>query len=176
MKGKGNIKNTRLALLALFTAAALILYIIELQLPGPTPVPGVKLGLANIFTVVAVYYFSAKEAGMMVAARIILGALFGGNFSALLFSASGAALCLCGMLLLKKICSVRYIWLCSIFGAMLHNIGQIGAAVFLLKSVSVLAYLPILLAAGCIAGLFTGLCAQFVLRRLPKDRIMGEYS
>lgn len=156
----------KLAQLSLLTAAALIMYVIELQLPSPAPIPGVKLGLANIFTVVAVYYFSAGETGIMLAVRVILGAIFAGNLSSLLFSASGAALCLCGMLVLRKILPLKYIWLCSIFGAMLHNIGQIGMAVLIMRSAGVLAYLPFLLAAGCIAGLFTGLCAQFVVKRL----------
>lgn len=164
---KGSVKTLRLTRLALFTAAALVLYVIELQLPGPVPIPGVKLGLANIFTVAAVYHYSAGETGIMLAARIVLGTIFAGSFSSILFSASGGALCLCGMLFLKRLIPRKYLWLCSVFGALLHNIGQIAAAAFIMRSAAVLAYLPILAAAGCIAGLFTGLCAQLVMKRLP---------
>ncbi|MDE7252049.1 MAG: Gx transporter family protein [Acetatifactor sp.] len=157
----------RMTQLSLLTAAALILYVIELQLPSLVPIPGVKLGLANIITVVAVYRFRPYEAAILVAVRVILGAFFAGNLSALLFSGCGAALCLCGMLLLGRVISVKYIPLCSVLGAMLHNAGQIAAAVWVVQSTSVLVYLPILMVTGGIAGLFTGLCAQAVERRLP---------
>lgn len=157
-------KLTQMSLLA---AAALILYIIELRLPGPVPIPGVKLGLANIITVVAVYRFRPQETALLVAVRVIAGAFFAGSLSAFLFSASGAVLCLCGMVLIRKRLSLKYLPLCSILGAMLHNLGQMAAALWIMQSVSVLAYLPILMVTGCIAGLFTGLCARAVERRLP---------
>lgn len=153
--------------LSLLTAAALILYVIELRLPSPVPIPGVKLGLANIITVVAVYRFRPHEVFLLVAARVILGALFAGNFSALLFSACGAFLCLGGMLPVRRVLSERELPLCSVLGAMLHNIGQTAAAVWVMQSAGVLAYLPILMVTGCVAGLFTGLCAAAVERRLP---------
>lgn len=157
-------KLTQMSLLA---AAALILYIIELRLPGPVPIPGVKLGLANIITVVAVYRFRPGEAALLVAVRVMAGAFFAGNLSAFLFSASGAVFCMCGMIFIRKILPLKYLPMCSILGAMLHNLGQMAAALCIMQSVSVLAYLPILMVTGCIAGLFTGLCAKAVERRLP---------
>lgn len=160
--------NTKkITTLALLTAAALVLYLIELQLPSPIPIPGVKLGFANIITVVAVYYFRPHETALLVAARLLLGSIFGGSLSALLFSASGAVLCLIGMLLLHKIIPIRFLWLCSVIGAMLHNVGQLLAAAWVMESLGVFAYLPILILTGSVAGLFTGLCATQVLRRLP---------
>ncbi len=161
---KSTQKLTQLSLLA---AAALILYIIELRLPGPVPVPGVKLGLANIITVVAVYRFRPGEAALLVTVRVIAGAFFAGNLSAFLFSASGAVFCLLGMLLIRKILPLKYLPMCSILGAMLHNLGQMAAALWIMGSLSVLAYLPVLMVTGCIAGLFTGLCAKAVEHRLP---------
>ncbi|HOR22075.1 MAG TPA: Gx transporter family protein, partial [Ruminococcus sp.] len=133
-------------------------------------IPGVKLGLANIFTVYAVYRFSGKEVFLLLVTRIVLGSLFSSNFSAIIYSLAGGMLCLCGMLLLRKIISESYLWLCSIFGAILHNTGQIGAAVLMTGTPAVLAYYPYLLVSGCIAGLFTGLCAQFVVKRLLNFR------
>ena len=153
--------------LSLLTAAALLLYIIELRLPAPFPIPGVKLGLANIITVVAIYRFKPNEAALLVTARVILGSMFAGSMSAFLFSACGAAFCLGGMLLFKNFLPDQNIPLCSILGAVFHNIGQIAAAVCVMQSFSVLAYLPILMVAGCIAGLFTGLCAKAVECRIP---------
>lgn len=157
----------KLTQLSLLTAAALILYIIELRLPSPFPIPGIKLGLANIITVVAIYRFKPHETTLLVTARVILGSLFAGSMSAFLFSACGAFFCLCGMFLLKKFLPGKNIPLCSILGAVFHNVGQITAAICIMQSFSVLAYLPILIVTGCTAGLFTGLCAKAVERRLP---------
>lgn len=158
-------KTKRLAELSMLTAAALIIFIVELRFPDILPVPGVKLGLANIITVYAVYRFSGKEVFLMVLTRVILGAVFSTNLSALIYSLAGALLCLAGMLLLRKIIPVKYLWLCSIIGAMLHNTGQMAVAVLVMRSAAVMAYYPVLIAAGCIAGAFTGICAQFVLKR-----------
>ena len=159
-------KTRKLTELALLTAAALIMFIVELRLPDLSSVPGVKLGLANIFTVYAVYRFSAKETFLMVLTRILLGAIFASNMLALLYSLAGGMLCLAGMLLLKKAIPDQYLWLCSVFGAVFHNTGQMAMALVITRTFAVLAHYPILIVTGCIAGLFTGLCAQFVLKRL----------
>lgn len=160
----------RMTELALLTALSLIIFVIELQLPALAPIPGMKLGLANIITVCAVYRFSAGEVSMLLLARILLSAMFTGNVTALIYSLSGGALCLCGMLLLRHIIPVKFIPLCSVFGAVFHNIGQVAAAVAVMGTWTVIAYLPFLLVSGCIAGAFTGLCAGLVLRRLEKKR------
>ena len=151
--------------LGLLTAAALILFIVELRFPSIIPVPGIKLGLANIVTVYAVFRFTPGETAMTVFARVLLGAMFSGNFSALIYSASGAFFCLLGMLALRHILPEKQIWLCSVIGAMLHNIGQVTAAAAVMRSWAVAAYLPILLTAGSVAGLMTGLAAQLILSR-----------
>ena len=157
-------KTRRLTELALLTAAALILYTVELQIPNPIPIPGVKLGLANIVTVFAVYRYKPGETLMMVLVRIFLGSLFGGSMMTFLYSLAGSMLCLLGMLGLKHILSEKYIWLASVLGAVCHNIGQIIVACLILGS-GMLVYLPFLMVAGCLAGAFTGLCAQFVVQR-----------
>lgn len=159
-------KTRRLAELSLLTAAALIIFIVELRLPDLSAIPGVKLGLANIFTVYAVYRFSGKETLLMLLTRILLGAFFSGNFFSVVYSLAGGLLCLAGMLLLKKVIPGNYLWLCSVFGAIFHNTGQMAAALIVARSIAVLAHYPLLIVSGCIAGMFTGLCAQFVLKRL----------
>lgn len=159
-------KTKRLAELALLTAAALIIFIIELRIPDLFPVPGAKLGLANIITVYAVYRYSAKETAMVVFSRVLLGSVFGGNISAVIYSMAGAVLCLAGMLALRKVITAEYIWLSSIFGAVLHNTGQMAAAVAVMRSFAVVSYYPFLLVTGCIAGAFTGICARLILKRL----------
>lgn len=160
----------RLARLGVLTAVALIIFIVELQIPNPFPVPGIKLGLANIVTVYAVYRFSAAETAMMVGVRITLGSVFSGNIMALLYSACGSFLCLLGMIFLKRIIDEKHLWLSSVFGGVLHNTGQMAAALLVTQTPSLLWYYPFLLVSGCLAGLFTGLCAQLILPRLERFR------
>lgn len=151
--------------LALLTTIALTIFIIELRIPNPLPIPGAKLGLANIITVYAVYRYPAMDASLILLVRIILGAFFSGNMMALLYSLAGGSLCLLGMVLLHRILPLRQIWLCSVFGAMFHNIGQMGVAV-LIAGWGMLGYLPFLMVSGCMAGAFTGGCGQMVLKRI----------
>ena len=158
----------RLARLSMLTAVALIIFAVELQIPNPFPIPGVKLGLANIVTVYAVYRYRAVEVAMLVGVRITLGSLFSGNVMALLYSACGSFLCLLGMLFLKRIIDERHIWIASVVGALLHNTGQMAAALLVTQTPALLLYYPFLVVAGCLAGLFTGLCAQFILPRLKR--------
>ncbi len=156
----------KLTELSVLTALALIIFVVELQIPNPFPIPGIKLGLANIITVYAVYHYRAPEVAAMVTVRLLLGAVFSGNYLALIYSASGAYLCLIGMLLLRRVIDERALWMASVLGAVLHNTGQMLAALLLLQTRQILLYYPILLASGCLAGAFTGLCAQLVTKRL----------
>lgn len=160
--------------LSLLTGLALIIFVVELRFPDILPVPGVKLGLANIITVYAVYKYRACEVFLLVLARIILGTVFASNFSALIYSLSGALFCLAGMLLLKRIIPVRWLWLCSTIGAVLHNTGQIAAAVAVMRSFAVIYYYPFLVFCGCIAGTFTGICAQLVINRIGRKETSSK--
>ncbi|MBR1664308.1 MAG: Gx transporter family protein [Ruminococcus sp.] len=161
----------RLTELSLLTAVSLIMFVIEMQLPPIVPVPGVKLGLANIITVYAVYNYKPQEAALVFTVRVLIGSLFSGNVTALIFSFSGGVLCLLGMILISRISDVSMIVPASVIGAALHNIGQIIAAVFVMNTTAVISYLPYLLFAGSIAGAFTGTCALLVIKRIrpPKD-------
>ncbi len=162
--------NTKkLTHLALLTALASVIFIVELQLPNLIPITGVKAGLANIITVYALYKYKWQDAALITLARIIIGSIFGGNTSAIIYSLSGAFLSISGMILLKRIIPKKYIWLCSTVGGMLHNIGQTVTAILITGTVAIASYLPILICSGCIAGAFTGLCAEFAInRKFPK--------
>jgi heptaprenyl diphosphate synthase len=160
----------RLTEISVLTAVSLIIFVIELQIPNPFPIPGIKLGLANIVTVYAVYHYRAYEVAAMVAARLVLGAVFSGNFAALLYSAAGAVLCLIGMLLLRRVIDEKHLWMASVCGAILHNTGQMAAALLITGTVQLLLYYPFLLVSGCLAGAFTGLCAQLVTSRLKRRK------
>ena len=161
-------KTKRLTELALLTAAALIIFIIELQIPYPFPIPGIKPGFANIITVYTVYHYRAHEAAAVAAVRILLGAVFTGNFMALIYSAAGTLLCLAAMLPLKKLIDENHIWMTSVIGAVLHNTGQMAAALVIMRTPQLMLYYPFLIVSGCLAGAFTGLCAQYVTKRLIK--------
>ena len=164
-QNKGTSRLTRLALL---TAIALTIFMVEAQIPTPIPIPGVKLGLANIVTVWVMFTFGPGDAGMVLFARIFLGAVFAGNMSTILYSAGGGFLAWCVLMLLRKLLGAGQIWLASPISAIFHNIGQLLVAAGVMKTWTVMAYLPYLMLSGVAAGLFTGWAAQFLLGRLKK--------
>lgn len=158
----------RLTTMALLTAVALILFLVEAQLPAPIPVPGVKLGLANIITVYAVFRLGSKEALAILVARVLLGSIFAGQMMVLFYSMAGGLLCWAAMSAIRRVVTPSQIWVCSVVGAIAHNLGQIGVAIAITQTPLLITYLPVLLISGVVCGLFTGLCAQFVIQRLDK--------
>lgn len=159
-------RTKRLTELAMLATIALTIFTIELRIPNPFPIPGVKLGLANIITVYALYHYRAGEVLMILLTRIVLGALFAGSMMSLCYSLAGGMCCLAGMLLLGRMIPEQKLWFASIIGAVLHNAGQISVAILITKTPGVIAYLPVLTISGCLAGLFTGLCAQAAIQTL----------
>lgn len=153
------------ALLGLLTAIALTIFMIEAQIPPVVPLPGVKLGLSNIVTVFAVFTLGAGEGAAVLACRIFLGAVFAGNFSSILYSASGGFCAILVTIGLKKVLQNNQIWAAGCFGAVAHAIGQMAIAVILTGTMGVLIYLPVLIIISLFTGLFTGLCAQFLVNR-----------
>ena len=158
-------KTRRLVLLALLTAIALTIFMLEAQIPAPLPVPGVKLGLSNIVTVFTVFLLGPKEGVLVLAARIFLGAVFSGNFSTILYSAAGGTLAILAAIGLKRVLKENQLWVAGCVGAVAHSIGQMIVAVWISGTPGLLAYLPIFIAVSLVTGLFTGLCAQFLLNR-----------
>jgi len=156
----------RITRLALLTALALILFTVEAQIPPPVPIPGVKLGLANIITVYAMFRFGPRDTLLILLTRVLLGSFVTGAVSALIFSLSGGLLCYLVMLALRRVLTERQIWVCGVIGAVTHNIGQVLACVAVYQTTAVLAYLPPLLLSGIVTGLFTGLAATYLLKRL----------
>lgn len=156
----------RLTRNALLTAIALTIFMVEAQIPTLVPIPGVKLGLANIVTVFAMFAYGPGDALMILLVRIILGSIFSGQIMTILYSLAGGLLCYCVVLLLRKILSEKQIWVASVVGAVFHNIGQIIVAILVTSTPGIVVYLPILMVSGIIAGLFTGLCAQFLYQKL----------
>ncbi len=161
-------KAKRIALNAVLTAIALTVYIIEQLIPLPLPVPGVKLGLSNIVTLFAMFALSPIDAAVILVARILLGSLFSGRITSLLYSAVGGILCYLATLLLKKIITEKQIWVCGVVGAIAHNVGQISVAALLTGSAAIFAYLPVLIAFAVVTGTATGLTAQLSVLKTQK--------
>ena len=151
---------------ALLTAIALTIFMVEAQIPTPIPIPGVKLGLSNIITVYAMYLLGPADTLMILLSRIFLGAVFSGQMMTLLYSLGGGLCCYVAMLVLRRIISKDHLWLTSASCGLFHNLGQLTVAAGVMKTWAVMAYLPYLVVAGVCAGVFTGLCTQFVVRRL----------
>ena len=158
-------KPRKLVLLALLTAIALTIFLLEAQIPPLLPVPGMKLGLANIVTVFTVFLLGSREGCLVLAARIFLGAVFAGNFSTILYSAAGGGLAILATIALKRVLKQNQLWVAGCAGAVAHSTGQMAAAVLISGTPGLLAYLPVLIAISIVTGLFTGLCAQFLLNR-----------
>lgn len=155
----------RLTLLGLLTAIALTIFMVEAQIPSIVPLPGVKLGLANIVTVFVVFALGPKDGMAVLFARIFLGAVFAGNFSTIFYSAAGG-LCAIGVTIgLRKILKKNQLWVAGCFGAIAHSIGQMAMAMALLGTPSIIMYLPVMILISIVTGLFTGLCAQFLVNR-----------
>lgn len=161
-------KTKKLAVLALLTATALILFMVESLLPAFVPIPGVKLGLSNIITVCVLFLFGWKQALAVLLVRVVLGSILTGQTGALPYSLGGGLLSLGAVSLLRPLLNRRQLWIAGMLGAVFHNVGQMAVAVLLTQTVSLLVYLPVLILCGLFTGLFTGLCAQFLWTRLKK--------
>ena len=188
----------KLTYMAILTAAAVIIFIIEAQIPLPIPIPGVKLGLANAITLFSLFYtrqgdartenrtsdltnrppdtpekpkapgLTTADAFGILLCRIVLGAVFTGRLVAFAYSLTGGLLGFAAQAIAKKFVSHGQIWVCGAIGAVFHNIGQILAAMLITGTPSIAAYLPILIIAGILTGATTGLAAQITLIRIGR--------
>lgn len=159
-------KTKRLVLLAMLTAVAMILSYVESLLPS-VGIPGVKMGLANIAVIFALFRFGWKEAAALSLVRVVLVSLLFGSVGAMLYSLAGAVLSLAVMALLRR--TDRFSTLgVSVAGGVAHNAGQILMAMLILQTRQLLGYLPVLAVAGIGGGILTGLAAALLIRRIPE--------
>ena len=158
-------KTRKLTTLSLLCAIALTIFMVEAQIPPLVPIPGIKLGLANIVTVFAVFAIGAKEAAAVLFVRIFLGAVFAGNFSTIFYSAAGGALAILTTIGLKFVLTQKQLWIAGVLGAIAHSIGQMIMAILITSTVSLIVYLPVMIVISILTGSFTGLCAQFLVNR-----------
>jgi len=162
-------RTKNLTLCAVMLSLALALSYAERFLPLQlvVPLPGIKLGLANIVTLIALYLLGTRQAFAILVLRCALGSIFGGGITGLLFSMTGGLLAMTVMTFARRIPCFS-IYGVSILGAAAHNIGQICAAMVLLRSPWIAAYLPWLLAAALVTGFATGSAGAGVLRVITK--------
>lgn len=157
----------KLAILSVLTALGLISFLLENLLP-PLFVPGAKAGISNIFTLLALVWFSAPEAFIVLIVRTVLGAVFGGNVSALLYSLTAGAVSLGVSALLFKLFSRRLtVVAVSTLSACIHNAVQLCVYSFLTANTGIFGYLPFLLLAGVLSGLIVGILTVIVVRVVP---------
>lgn len=157
--------NTKmLAKLGILTAIALTIHVLEPLIPLPIQLPGLKLGLSNIVTLFMLYTMTRRETAIVLACRVLLGAVFAG-FGTIFFSAVGGLLALATGIGLRKVLKETQLWIVGILAAMAHSVGQILVAVFFADMIYALMYLPFLLAGSIVTGLITGLSAQLLVTR-----------
>lgn len=161
----------RIATIAAFTAIALTIFMLEAQIPVIIAVPGVKLGLSNIVTLIAVYILSKRDAGIILALRIMLGSIFAGNSMIFLYSAAGGLLSFASVCLSSSFLREKQIWAVGVLSAIAHNAAQIAVAALVMDSLALFWYLPWLIIAAIITGAFTGLSAQFAVKSLKNTRL-----
>ena len=160
-------KTKKLTFMALLTAIALTICMVEAQIPPVVPIQGVKLGLSNIVTVFAVFVLGPGEAAAILGCRIFLGAVFG-SFSSIFYSAAGGLCAILTTIGLRRILKESQIWVAGCLGAVAHSVGQMAVAVVVAGTPYMAMYLPVMIACSIVTGLFTGLCAQLLTNRGKK--------
>ncbi len=173
MNSHGSTK--KLVRLSLFSAAALIIFILEAQIPSLIPyIPGIKLGLANIITLFLLATHTKREALAVLMVRILLGSFFAGQMTSLIYSLAGGLLSFIAMCAVINLTGTDSLWFAGVTGGIFHNLGQILAAFILMQTSAVFAYIPYLVIAGIFTGLFTGICSMFHVKHFR--RIFSQKS
>lgn len=162
-------ENTRrLAFGAMFTALALIFSYVEFLVPLPVPVPGIKLGLANLVIIIAIYRMSFKYAFTINCVRIIAsGLLFSGVFG-MLYSFAGGILSIVVMYVLYRTGRFSIVGI-SMAGGVMHNLGQLLTACLIVSNIRLMSYFAVLLFSGLISGILIGIVAYNIEKSLPQD-------
>lgn len=166
-------RTSKMVYISLLVAQALVLFLFERMIPVPFITPGAKLGLANIIIVIALYTLdNYKEAFLVIFLRLLLSTMFGGTLSSFFFSLAGSIFSFIIMVIIKELFKDKVSIIgVSTAGGVFHNIGQLLVAVFIVKNIGVMLYLPVLSIAGIVTGIFVGLTSNLAvkhLKRLPQ--------
>ena len=159
----------KLAESGVLVALALIFSYIENLIPIPIPVPGVKLGLANLVTLMGLFFLSPIQVLLILVTRIILAGFMFGNLSTIIYSLAGGLVSLLIMIIAKK-CKLFSPLGVSILGGVFHNIGQLAIAMLVLKSFALITYLPLLLIIGAISGSLIGIAGKALTKYMYRKQ------
>lgn len=158
-----DIEHTRrLARVSLLCACALVLSYLETMIPLPVAVPGIKLGLANVAVVVALYTLDVRSAGAVALVKVLASGFLFGSPMMLAYSLGGTVLAFVGMVALAAVPGVGLVPV-SMLAAVLHNVGQLGVAAMALQTPAVFINLGVLGVAACVTGGITGAVAEGAL-------------
>lgn len=160
-------QSKKVAYYGLFAALAILMGYVEMLVPVPVPIPGVKLGLANVIIIIMMYYMDTKSAFFVSLVRVVLSGLLFAGFAGLLYSLAGAMCSFAVMALLKKTEKFSIAGV-SIAGGIFHNVGQIIVASLVVQNVKMAYYLPFLLVSGVVTGLLIGIVAKTALGYLKR--------
>ena len=159
-------KTKKIAFASLFTVLALMFSYIESLFPLPVPIPGIKIGIANLVILIALYRFNFKIAFLINMVRIVVsGLLFSGLFG-IIYSFAGGMLSLFIMYILMKTKLFSMVGV-SMAGGVMHNLGQLFVACIIMETPSLMSYFSVLLFSGIISGIVIGVIAYLIERRLP---------
>ncbi len=167
-------RTKKLCILALLSAIALSIWTAEGLIPPLVPLPGIRLGLANIILLLTLYLYGRRETGLVLAVRLVLGAALAGTLMSFLYSLAGGLLSYGVLCCLQPRVRESRIWALSAYAAVAHNLGQLLTARLVLGTPGIWWYLPTLLLSGILAGLFTGFCARFTLPLLRRITTGGN--
>lgn len=166
--------SQKIGLMAVFIATGLVLQYVENQILV-TPVPGGKLGLSNIVTIINIFVFGGRNSILIAALRSFLGSVMMGGVISAIYSVSGAVLSTVFMWLIKNYFYPRVsIVGISVAGAAVHNITQLLVAAVTYKSIYVFSYLPLLMIIALVSGTLTGYCASLFAKRILKEKVFNE--
>lgn len=168
MQSHTDSKIKHLAILAMFAALSFGIYALESLIPNPIPIPGIKLGLSNIIILIVLKRYRLRSAALVLTVRLLLSALLFGSLMSLIYSAVGAILCILTEMLTDRFLHGKGLYVTASVGALFHNAGQLAVALLFTRTAGVIIYAPYLAIAGILTGLLTGLCAHFVLKKLPE--------
>lgn len=160
--------------LSILSTIALTIFMIELQIPPLVPIPGIKIGLANIITLIVLALYGTKEATIVLVIRIFLGSMFSGQVVSFLYSLTGGMLCLGVMVFLMRILGKDGICFISISGAIAHNIGQNLIAMIIFKTTSLVYYLPVLMISAIVTGTFTGILSKYMINNEVIKKVISQ--
>lgn len=167
MRWWDDMRSSKVAQYGLFAALAILMGYVEMLIPLPLLVPGMKLGLANVIIVIVLYYMDTKSAFFISLVRVLMSGLLFQGFAGLLYSLAGALLSLAVMALLKKTGKVSITGV-SVMGGVFHNVGQIIVAAAVVENIKMAYYLPFLLVTGVVTGFVIGAVARLALGYLQR--------